>query len=216
MKGAQESALWQAKAQREVGMTHIALIRHGPTAWNEQKRLQGQADIPLSPNGIKRVEKWRVPTEFIDFKWFASPLSRAQKTASILGLSVETEPAIIEMDWGKWEGQTGPELREKYGEEFIRRQKRGIDLRPNGGESPRDVRTRVGVWAVSVAKKGVPTGAVAHQGIIRAMVSLATGWNMINPPPKNIDWDAIQLFKITPDGSVRIDQLNISLIPDQP
>ena len=139
----------------------------------------------LKGGRIKRVEKWRVPTEFIDFKWFASPLSRAQKTASILGLSVETEPAIIEMDWGKWEGQTGPELREKYGEEFIRRQKRGIDLRPDGGESPRDVRARVGEWVVSVAEKGVPTGAVAHQGIIRAMVSLATGWNMINPPPKN-------------------------------
>ncbi|MBO37865.1 MAG: phosphoglycerate mutase [Rhodospirillaceae bacterium] len=195
-------------------MTHIALIRHGPTTWNEQKRLQGQADIPLSSNGIKRVAKWKVPNDFIDFKWFASPLSRAQKTASILGLSVETEPAIIEMDWGKWEGKTGSELREEYGEEFIRRQKKGIDLRPDDGESPRDVRARVAEWVVSVAKNDVPTGAVAHQGIIRAMVSLATGWNMINPAPEKIDWDAIQLFKIAPDGGVQIDQLNISLISD--
>jgi probable phosphoglycerate mutase len=197
-------------------MTHIALIRHGPTAWNEQKRLQGQADIPLSASGIKRVETWRVPAEFLEFKWFASPLSRAQKTASILGLNVETEPAIIEMDWGKWEGQTGPELREKYGEEFIRRQKKGIDLRPDGGESPRDVRERVGNWVKAVSKKGFPTGAVAHQGIIRAMVSLATGWNMINPAPKEIDWDAIQLFKITPNGAVEIDKLNISLVTASP
>ena len=143
-------------------MTQIALIRHGPTAWNEQKRLQGQADIPLSPNGIRRVETWRVPKIFMGFKWFASPLSRAQKTASILGLNVETEPAIIEMDWGEWEGQTGPELRNKYGENFISRQKDGIDLRPDGGESPRDVRTRVNGWVESVLEKGVPTGAVAH------------------------------------------------------
>jgi probable phosphoglycerate mutase len=197
-------------------MTQIALIRHGPTAWNEQKRLQGQADIPLSPSGIKRVETWKIPTEFIDFKWFASPLSRAQETASILGLNVETEPAIIEMDWGKWEGQTGPELREKYGEEFIRRQKKGIDLRPDDGESPRDVRERVGDWVKSVSNKGSPTGAVAHQGIIRAMVSLATGWNMINPAPKEVEWDAIQLFKITPSGAVEIDRLNISLVPNPP
>jgi len=193
-------------------MTPLALIRHGPTAWNEQNRLQGQADVPLSPNGCKRVETWRVPIEFTGFKWFASPLSRAQKTASILGLNVETEPSIIEMDWGNWEGQTGPELREKYGEEFIRRQKDGIDLRPDDGESPRDVRKRVGEWVERVAKTEAPTGAVAHQGIIRALVSLATGWNMINPPPKQIDWDAIQLFKITSNGSVRIDRLNISLI----
>jgi probable phosphoglycerate mutase len=200
--------------KREAPMIPLALIRHGPTAWNEQKRLQGQADIPLSPNGIKRVKTWRVPTEFVDFKWFASPLSRAQKTASILGLSAEIEPAIIEMDWGKWEGQTGQELREKYGEEFIRRQKKGIDLRPDGGESPRDVRGRVGEWVATISKKSVPTGAVAHQGIIRAMVSLATGWNMISPAPKEIKWDAIQLFKVTPEGAIQIDQLNISLIPD--
>ncbi len=165
---------------------------------------------------IKRVEQLRVTTEFLEFTWFARPLTRAQKTASILGLRVEIEPAIIEMDWGEWEGKTGPELREKYGDEFILRQKQGMDLRPDGGESPRDVRGRVGEWVESVSKKGVPTGAVAHQGIIRAMVSLATGWNMINPAPKQIDWDAIQLFKIMPDGSVQIDQLNISLIPDHP
>ena len=78
-------------------MISLALIRHGPTVWNEQKRLQGQTDIPLSPDGLTRVEGWSVPTEFSDFKWFASPLTRAQETAELLGLTVETEPSIIEM-----------------------------------------------------------------------------------------------------------------------
>ncbi len=195
-------------------MTSLALIRHGPTVWNEQKRLQGQADIPLSPDGRKRVQGWKVPAEFSKFKWFASPLTRARQTAELLGLTVETEPAIIEMDWGDWEGQTGADLREKYGDEFIRRQKMGIDLRPDGGESPRDVRDRVGKWVSHICTTGESTGAVAHQGIIRAMVSLATGWNMINPPPEKMDWEAVQLFSMKPDGSVEIDHLNISLIAD--
>ena len=193
-------------------MTAIALIRHGPTIWNEQKRLQGQADMPLSIDGRKRVKTWTVPEEFINFTWFASPLSRARQTADLLGLTIEVEPQIIEMDWGEWEGQTGPELREKYGSEFIQRQKDGLDLRPEGGESPRDVRERVHDWAVRMEKTGLPVGAVAHQGIIRVMVSLATGWNTINPPPQEIDWDAVQLFKISSDGNVKIDQLNISLL----
>ena len=195
-------------------MTSLALIRHGPTVWNEQKRLQGQTDIPLSPDGRKRVQGWKVPAEFSKFKWFASPLTRAQQTAELLGLSVETEPAIIEMHWGDWEGQTGADLKEKYGDEFIRRQKMGIDLRPDGGESPRDVRDRVGEWVSRICLTEEPIGAVAHQGIIRAMVSLATGWNMINPAPEKMDWDAIQLFTMKPDGGVEIDQLNISLIAD--
>jgi len=196
-------------------MISLALIRHGPTVWNEQKKLQGQADIPLSPDGRKRVEGWKVPTEFSDFKWFASPLTRAQQTAKLLGLTVETEPAIIEMHWGDWEGQTGQDLKEKLGDEFIQRQKMGIDLRPNNGESPRDVRDRVGAWVSRIAKTGVHTGAVAHQGIIRATVSLATGWDMINPPPEKMEWDAVQLFSVDADGSVEIDQLNISLITDE-
>ena len=66
-----------------------------------------------------------------------------------------------------------------------------------------------------IAKTGVHTGAVAHQGIIRATVSLATGWDMINPPPEKMEWDAVQLFSVDADGSVEIDQLNISLITDE-
>ncbi len=197
-------------------MTSIALIRHGPTLWNEQRKLQGQADIPLSPDGIKRVNTWRVPERFIRYRWFASPLIRAQQTASILGLKIKTEPAIIEMDWGEWDGHTGQELQEKYGEGFSERKGRGIDLRPDGGETPREVRERVEEWIGRVSKIGLPTGAVSHQGIIRAAISLATGWNMINPPPEEIKWDAIHLFEINGNGGVEINELNISLILETP
>ena len=67
-------------------------------------------------------------------------------------------------------------------------------------------------WIKIIAKTQRPTGAVAHQGIIRAAMSLATGWNMINPAPEELEWDAIQLFKVDLDGNIKIDQLNISLI----
>ena len=87
----------------------------------------------------------------------------------------------------------------------------GLDLRPDGGESPRDVRTRVEGWVNMVAKTGQPTGAVAHQGIIRAMLSLATGWDMLQKPPHDMDWASVHLFTVSPDGDVTIDRLNISL-----
>lgn len=193
-------------------MTPIALIRHGPTLWNEQKRLQGQADVPLSPDGHATVSGWRLPEEFTGYHWVASPLTRAQQTAGYLGLTVQTEPAIVEMDWGKWEGRTGAELREMYGDEFQRRADMGLDLRPDGGESPRDVRNRVEEWVDRVAASGRPTGAVAHQGIIRAMISLATGWDMTRKPPHDMDWASVHLFVVADDRTVTIDRLNISLI----
>jgi probable phosphoglycerate mutase len=193
-------------------MIPLALVRHGPTAWNEQHRLQGQTDIPLSDEGRARVGRWTIPPEFTEFDWVASPLSRAQETASILGLIPDPETAIVEMHWGDWEGQTHIELKEKYGEEFDRRAAKGIDLRPHGGESPRDVRARVAEWAKRLAATGRPTGAVAHQGIIRAAISLATGWDMRNPAPEKMDWDSLHLFRIDDDGAVTIERLNISLL----
>ena len=195
-------------------MSRIALIRHGPTGWNQQKRLQGQSDQPLSDDGRARVKTWKLPQTLIDeFEWVASPLSRAQETARLLGLDPAPEPTLIEMHWGDWEGCTHTELAEKYGAEFKARAGKGIDLRPHGGESPREVRERVAGWARSVGAVGRPTGAVAHQGIIRAAISLATGWDMINPPPEKMDWDAVHLFLVSADGTVEIDRLNVSLLP---
>ncbi|MBS40823.1 MAG: hypothetical protein CMM83_03745 [Rhodospirillales bacterium] len=196
-------------------MTPLALIRHGPTLWNEQRKLQGQTDIPLSTLGIQRVNTWVLPDKFKNYQWFASPLKRAQKTASLLGLKTKTEPSLIEMDWGQWDGLTGQQLQEKYGAEFVKRKKKGIDLRPDGGETPREVRNRVHKWIKIIAKNKRPTGAVSHQGIIRAAISLATGWNMINPAPEELEWDAVQLFRVDLNGNVKIDQLNISLISNK-
>lgn len=192
-------------------MTLVALVRHGPTEWNEARRLQGRRDIPLSENGIKTVAGWTLPEEFRGFDWVASPLSRARQTAEALGITYRVEPAVQEMDWGAWDGHTVQELREKFGDVIAQREAEGIDLRPDEGESPRDVRTRIAAWLDVVQANGQPTGAVCHQGIIRAMLSLATGWDMVNKPPEKMEWAAVQLFRLTGDGSVAVERLNISL-----
>ena len=192
-------------------MTALALIRHGPTSWNEEHRLQGQADIPLSKEGRAQVGGWTVPQHLHDFHWVISPLSRATETASLLGITGTTESAIIEMHWGDWEGYTFEELRQRYGDEVRHRAARGLDLRPHEGESPREVRERVRRWLARVAAVGRPTGAVTHQGVIRAVMSLATGWDMINPPPQKLDWASVHMFAIADDGAVEIAELNIGL-----
>ena len=193
-------------------MTPIALIRHGPTGWNAERRLQGRADRPLSDEGRARVAGWRVPDAYLGFEWVASPLSRARETAEILGLPVaRTEDAIVEMDWGDWEGHTRPELDARYGAEVARRTALGLDLRPHNGESPREVRDRFAAWARAVAGAGRPVGAVCHQGIIRAALSLATGWNMLGKPPVRMDWDSLHLFEADAAGHLAIAEMNIDL-----
>ncbi|MGB0630274.1 MAG: histidine phosphatase family protein [Alphaproteobacteria bacterium] len=196
-------------------MTQIALIRHGPTDWNAEHRLQGRTDRPLSDEGRAEVSGWRVPGAYREFEWVSSPLSRAQQTAEILSLEIaRLEPAIIEMDWGAWEGHTRTELDEKYGEEVSIRAAKGLDLRPHDGESPRDVRERVAAWARDIAVTGQPTGAVCHQGIIRAALSLATGWSMVGKPPEKMDWASVHIFEADPDGRFEISALNVTLLDD--
>ena len=196
-------------------MTPIALIRHGPTDWNEEHRLQGRVDRPLSDDGRKKVSAWAVPQAYRDFHWVASPLSRARETAALLSLDIKRlEPAIIEMDWGDWEGHTRAELQDIYGDEVDRRAALGLDLRPHNGESPRDLRDRVGAWVRGVVETGVPTGAVCHQGVIRAALSLATDWGMVGKPPHKMDWASVHVFNAHADGTLEIDELNISLLPD--
>lgn len=193
-------------------MVKFALIRHGPTEWNEQKRLQGQTDMPLSPNGRAIVSRWCIPEEISDWRWYASTMSRAQQTAELLGITPLPAPEIVEMNWGEWEGKTREEIDAEFGREFRERSLQGIDLRPKNGETPRELRNRANHWINCIAKLKKPFGAVAHQGIIRAALSLCTGWEMVGKPPVELEWASVHIFSVNKEGEFRIERLNVSLV----
>lgn len=197
-------------------MTRLALIRHGPTAWNEQGYLQGRRDLPLSQAGRATIQEWRLPPDFEEFAWVSSPLRRCLETAAALGASNPTiEPSLIEIDWGDWEGPDGAVLRANTPR---RRESEGggLDLAPPGGESPRQVQQRLRPWLQSVANQPVPTLALSHKGIIRAIYALATGWTMLGKPAHRLQWDCVHLFALDGDGQPRIERLNISLTAADP
>ena len=194
-----------------VSAIPLAVIRHGPTDWNEQRRIQGRADRPLSQAGRATVSGWTLPAEMAGYDWYVSPLARARETAALLGLDPVVEPALIEMDWGEWDGGKSDDLRARYGEAFDRQIARGLDMHPHGGETPRALRTRVGGWLDRIRLTGRPAGAVCHQGVIRALLSLATGWNMVAKPPIDLEWSAVQLFGLADDGKVALERPNVML-----
>ena len=192
----------------------LAAIRHGPTDWNEQRRIQGRADRPLSQAGRAAVSGWILPAELAAFDWYVSPLTRARETAALLGLDPMVEPALIEMDWGEWDGGRSDDLRAHYGDAFDRQIARGLDMQPHGGETPRALRTRVEGWLDKIRQAGRPAGAICHQGVIRALLSLATGWNMIAKPPIELEWSAVQLFGLAEDGNISLERANVMLDGD--
>jgi probable phosphoglycerate mutase len=196
-------------------MTRIAFLRHAATAWNAERRLQGRRDLPLSEAGRAAVAAWRLPADVAGWRWTTSPLARARETAALLGFPVVTaEPLLIEMDWGAWEGRTVTALRTALGPAMAAAEAKGLDLRPPGGESPREVRERVRRFFRKVAAEGAAQGpavAVTHKGVIRAALALATGWDMQSDPPVRLRWDALHLFAVASDGTPSVDRLNIPL-----
>jgi probable phosphoglycerate mutase len=199
--------------------TSLVLIRHGPTQWNLDRRIQGRADPSLAPQGRDTVAAWRLPPELakaggVDWIWLTSPLTRARQTAALLHVApVSVEPALIEMDWGAWEGRRLVDLRAEGGAAVAAAEARGLDFQPPGGESPRQVQDRLRPLLARLAASGKPTVAVTHKGVIRALYALATGWDMTGRSPEKLRDGCAQRFLLGPDGAPESDQLNLPLAP---
>ena len=190
---------------------YVTKVRHAATDWNAQRRIQGRSDIPLNEHGQAQADSWSL--EAAGHRWFASPLGRTVETARILGAaSLCVEPRIVEMHWGDWEGRTINNLREELGEAMVRNEAHGLDFRPIGGESPREVQTRLAAWLFDLSRQQLPCVAVSHKGVIRALLSLATGWDMKGKAPYRLDWNSAHQFRVRAHSSdVYLHQLNICM-----
>lgn len=193
-------------------MTLLALIRHAPTTWNAEGRLQGRRDTPLSPEGKAALATWAAPVALGHFQWVCSPLGRTMDTARALaGRPVPTDSRIVEMDWGEWEGRTRKELSETLGSDFHENETRGLDFLPPAGESPRMVQDRLKPFLADVADVGQPTVAVTHRGVIRAAVAIATGWDFMGKPPVKGVHGTYNLLRLAADGAPSVEALDIPL-----
>jgi probable phosphoglycerate mutase len=186
-------------------MTPLALLRHADTAWSREGRIQGRADVPLLPGASARM-----PDACRGMRIVTSPLARCVQTAALLGCpDAALEPRIIEMDWGAWEGESLAALRARLGVDMQSNEARGLDFTTPAGESPRILLSRLKSWLGEVASAGVPTLAVTHRGVIRALLAEATGWDMRGKPPAKLDWEAAHLFVLDAHGKPSVERLNV-------
>ncbi len=89
---------------------------------------------------------------------------------------------------------------------------RGIDFRPPGGESPREVQSRLQDWLNHIASLNENCAVVAHKGVIRCFYSMAFDWNMVGSSPVDFIWDAAHLFEISKNGKLKPQYEPLSLV----
>ena len=112
--------------------------------------------------------------------------------------SPKTDGALMEMNWGQWEGKKLTDLRKSLGDEMKKNEQSGIDFQPPNGESPRQVSQRLYRWIQSL--DGQDRLVFTHKGVLRAAYSLALDWNMKQDLDFKLNRDAMHLFSY--DGQI--------------
>jgi probable phosphoglycerate mutase len=162
-------------------MTDILLIRHGETAWNAIRKLQGHLDIPLNAVGTRQAKALAAALqgEKLD-AIISSDLQRALQTAGeiarLQGLSTRVDAGLRERCFGGFEGQLYSELPLRFPTEYAIWRSRDPDANfpPSGsdsnniGESIRQFQLRCMTTIEHYANqfKGKKIALVAHGGVL--------------------------------------------------
>ncbi|WP_203138373.1 histidine phosphatase family protein [Microbacterium sp. JZ31] len=186
-------------------MTLLALVRHGQTDWNFELRIQGRTDIPLNDTG--RAQALLAAETLRDGGWTritSSTLQRAKETAQIiadeLGLDApDTHEGLVERDYGVGEGSLVADFHERYptGE--------APDSEPVEKVAERALRA---VSEVADEAGDRPTIMVAHGGVIRALLRIATD-GALPRQGERIENASVTVFRFTPEDGLTLESSSL-------
>lgn len=208
-------------------MTKILLIRHGETAWNAVRRLQGHIDIALNDEGVRQAQALaRALAEEPLAAIVSSDLQRAVQTAKAACayhcLSVLQDAQLRERAYGVFEGMLYADIERQYPLEFAAWQSRDADaVMPHGdriAESFRQFYQRciaaITEWAERYPDQTV--AIVAHGGVLECAYRAAKGMSLDSPRDFQVRNASINRFtlvngKLTLDSWGEVDHLALAL-----
>ena len=154
----------------------LLIARHGQTDWNLKQRWQSVSDIPLNAEGQNQAIRMAALLKTqgcAPQRLISSPLLRAQKTAQILGAAmgcdVETDPTLIELDLGQFEGRLEAELRAEDPAGYDAWRESCYLLAAPGGETIHDVASRIAGLIADLDDREGDILIVGHQGVNMAI-----------------------------------------------
>ncbi|MBC7514725.1 MAG: histidine phosphatase family protein [Herminiimonas sp.] len=167
-------------------MVEILLIRHGETAWNAEKRMQGHLDIGLNAAGLRQAAALghalrHEPLDAIISSDLQRALLTAQAVAAGRNLTISTDAGLRERCFGVFEGLLYADLAAAHPQAFQAWKARELDARyPPGvhqAETLREFSARVLTTIDRLAASGAyrKIALVTHGGVLECAYRAATG-----------------------------------------
>ena len=132
----------------EEYMFRIVLIRPGSTAFDEQGRIKGALDMPLSEVGSSQAAK--TAEEVSDFRVdmvYSAPCESAQQTAVAVAKKCKSKwkvvDALCNLNHGLWEGKLIDEVRRQQPKVYRQVQDHPESICPPGGETIDEAKSRI-------------------------------------------------------------------------
>ncbi|TGS71619.1 histidine phosphatase family protein [Mesorhizobium sp. M3A.F.Ca.ET.174.01.1.1] len=183
----------------------VYIARHGQTDWNVEGRLQGQADTDINALGrAQATRNGRRLAEFVDkptdFDFVASPMRRTRETMELMRaamaldpLAYRTDPRLVELSFGDWQGFTFGELEARLPGSTAGRRHAKWDFQPpgEGAESYEMLLERIKPWLDTLDRQTV---CVTHGGVMRCLFRLVEG--MSKKQAANLDIPQDRLLRL--------------------
>jgi probable phosphoglycerate mutase len=153
----------------------LYMLRHGETAWNTERRMQGTKNSDLTKRGrtqplaMRRALKAELAREPGPTIFLRSPLRRVREASEIIGDELGLDPAawrddarLAELSYGDWEGFSWKEIEARRPNALADWKADPQGFTPPGGESHADLRARSVAVLADIAACGQRTVVVGH------------------------------------------------------
>lgn len=160
----------------------LYMLRHGETAWNTERRMQGHKNSDLTARGrvqalaMGRTLKAELALEPGPTIFLRSPLGRTRETSEIIGRELgiassewREDIRLAELSYGTWEGFSWAEIEIDHPTAMADWRADPHGYCPPGGETHIDLRRRCEAVLTEIATAGVRTVVVSH-GVSGAVV----------------------------------------------
>jgi broad specificity phosphatase PhoE len=129
-------------------MTQVILIRPGATVYDEQDRLQGVLDVPLTERGHAEVAELAERLAGLELSaLYCGPGESVGRTAETVGRSIGLRPKRVDdlrnLDQGLWQGLQREEIRRRHCKIFRQWLEEPLTVCPPHGETVEDALERI-------------------------------------------------------------------------